>query len=416
MKSSRLSVLTDKVSRLSIGNNRQSYPFLTRLGNSLKRQSLYEKVKDPRPIKDKKWQQNAVAKLVQFLVQSGFPQAVSVKTFSSPSSKDFQSVFKFLFGMIEPEYKFEGKFEETVPVLLRGLRYPFAEGVNKSNLFTVGSLHAWPTLLAMLIWMVELVVILNDDQLELNEQQKAELTFFEYLEKAYRIWLTGLDDFEIIDNELLKSFDSKTETVESEIEDLKLERVTLERELNATSISLLKEAQKEYAVFQQEKGKFEDFVLLLQKKLQTLEQEMSVLNEEMTQSQETMERLTVENKRLTKVVDQQELSPSDVERMTTERDTLGKNIKLVNQRLDDLNSQVWDKEISIQKTMDSLEKLVEKFNSGLYKLDLIGNTEKEFASLRGEIELFLIETKPKDMVNQDLKGKVRVKYFDLASN
>jgi SMC interacting uncharacterized protein involved in chromosome segregation len=44
--------------------------------------------------------------------------------------------------------------------LLPMARYPFAEQINKSNLHAVGSPHAWPSCLAMLIWMVELILVI----------------------------------------------------------------------------------------------------------------------------------------------------------------------------------------------------------------------------------------------------------------
>lgn len=95
---------------------------------------------------------------------------------TTPACKDFQLIFKFLYAMLDPYYEFTKKFEEEVPVLIKSLRYcpkgsklpssdsplpsryPFADQINKSNLFTVGSLHAWPTLLAMLLWIVDLIL------------------------------------------------------------------------------------------------------------------------------------------------------------------------------------------------------------------------------------------------------------------
>ena len=366
-----------------------------------------------RPLKDKKYQQQSVQKLVQFLLQSGYPFPISVKTFQSPSSKDFQTVFKFLFNLIDPYYQFEGKFEEVVPVLLKGLRYPFADQINKSNLYTVGSLHAWPTLLGMLIWLVELVLVLGDDNEELNEQQKAEQTFFEYLEKAYVLWLDGQDDFEVIDQELLKSFDLKQQRVENDIKELSDDKLGLENELKDLETSLLQMAKKELSMFVKEKEKFGGFINTVDEKFEQLKVDYKLLLEEMQQSQETMEMLSKENKVLAKRVEKQELSPADVERMTTERDNLSKNIKLVNAKLDDLNTEVWDREIMIQKTMDSLEKLVEKFNTNLYKLDLINNNDPRFSGLKNEIELYLV--KANNMVSQDLNKVVKVRIL-TASN
>jgi SMC interacting uncharacterized protein involved in chromosome segregation len=61
--------------------------------------------------------------LIQYLVQSGYPNPISAKTFSSPSSKDFQMIFKFLYAQLDPYYEFQKKFEEEVPVIIKGLKY-----------------------------------------------------------------------------------------------------------------------------------------------------------------------------------------------------------------------------------------------------------------------------------------------------
>jgi kinetochore protein NDC80 len=180
------------------------------------RPSLSHQVKDPRPIKDKKWQQQAIQQLIYHLVQSGFPAQISPKTLTTPSSKDFQLIFKFLYAQLDPHFTFTKKFEEEVPVLIKALRYPFADQINKSNLFTVGSLHAWPTLLAMLQWMVELILAVDqlDDTIEddrvLNEEEQADKMFYEYLTKAYDLWLKGAEDAEeIIEKALLENFGTR---------------------------------------------------------------------------------------------------------------------------------------------------------------------------------------------------------------
>jgi hypothetical protein len=49
-----------------------------------------------------------------------------------------------------------------VPQLYKRLKYPFQ--ISKSNLTAVGSPHTWPSLLAALTWLVEL----------LNYQERAE--------------------------------------------------------------------------------------------------------------------------------------------------------------------------------------------------------------------------------------------------
>ncbi|KAJ3048933.1 kinetochore-associated Ndc80 complex subunit ndc80, partial [Rhizophlyctis rosea] len=83
-------------------------------------------LKDPRPIRDKTWQQNAIRSLIAFLIQAGYNQPISAKSLSNPSIKDFMSVFKFLYGQLDEGYVWGHggkKFEEEVPVILKGLRW-----------------------------------------------------------------------------------------------------------------------------------------------------------------------------------------------------------------------------------------------------------------------------------------------------
>ncbi|KAJ1549665.1 kinetochore-associated Ndc80 complex subunit ndc80, partial [Nowakowskiella sp. JEL0078] len=115
--------------------------------------------KETRPIRDKQWQANSIRTLISFLVQTGYNQAVSQKTLQSPSAKDFQNIFKFIYAQLDPHFAYTKKFEEEVPIIMKGLRYPFADQISKSHLYSVGTMHAWPSLLALLTWMVELILV-----------------------------------------------------------------------------------------------------------------------------------------------------------------------------------------------------------------------------------------------------------------
>lgn len=48
-----------------------------------------------------------------------------------------------------------GKLEDDVPSFYKRLKYPFQ--ISKSSLFAVGSPHTWPSLLASLVWVTELL-------------------------------------------------------------------------------------------------------------------------------------------------------------------------------------------------------------------------------------------------------------------
>lgn len=63
----------------------------------------------------------------------------------------------FLVRQFDPNlFKSFGKLEEEVPQLFKRLKYPFQ--ISKSNLTAVGSPHTWPTILAALTWLIELLI------------------------------------------------------------------------------------------------------------------------------------------------------------------------------------------------------------------------------------------------------------------
>ena len=83
--------------------------------------------------------------------------------YNNPS---FLLLLQFLVGHFDPKFKCGSKIEEEIPRLMRNLGYPFM--ISKSSLFTVGSPHTWPILLAALSWLrerIEMSLGLERDQL-----------------------------------------------------------------------------------------------------------------------------------------------------------------------------------------------------------------------------------------------------------
>lgn len=164
----------------------------------------------------------------------GYPHPISQKLLTAPSAKDFQQIFKFLYSHLDPTFEFGKKFEEEVPGLMKGLRYPFANEISKSQLYAVGSMHAWPSLLAMLNWMVELIQCCDelnnshspDSMIEEQQQEDttaAEKIFFDYLCKTYKVFLAGSDNFDSMIAELGSNFERRNENTLAETADLSLQ-------------------------------------------------------------------------------------------------------------------------------------------------------------------------------------------------
>lgn len=54
------------------------------------------------------------------------------------------------------------------------------------------------------------------------------------------------------------------------------------------------------------------------------------------------------------IVDSQELSPVDVDRMNAERDQLNKNLESFSEKIEDINKIIWEREIHCQKKGDEV--------------------------------------------------------------
>jgi kinetochore protein NDC80 len=73
----------------------------------------------------------------------------------TPTKKDFQHLLTFIIRQIDPGFDFTENFEEEMRAYMKSLGYPFS--ISKSSLAAVGSPHAWPSLLAATLWVVQVV-------------------------------------------------------------------------------------------------------------------------------------------------------------------------------------------------------------------------------------------------------------------
>jgi kinetochore protein NDC80 len=110
---------------------------------------------DSRPLHDRAFMQTCTKDIVSFVLQNGYSMPISPKILTNPSSRDFQNIFLFLVRYVDPSFEFRGRFEDEIPALLKRVGYPFT--VSKSALSAVGSPHAWPALLGVLTWILELI-------------------------------------------------------------------------------------------------------------------------------------------------------------------------------------------------------------------------------------------------------------------
>eukprot|EP01133_Synstelium_polycarpum_P004058 gene4058-4717_t len=112
---------------------------------------------DPRVVTDKQFQSTSISRILNFLTSANFNSAISRKTLTSPSIKEFYAITEFLIQHIDGTFKFGAKPDEELVAFFKNLRYPINPTVLKRYLGVSILPQYWPHLLAALVWLVELI-------------------------------------------------------------------------------------------------------------------------------------------------------------------------------------------------------------------------------------------------------------------
>lgn len=325
--------------------------------------SVPSNLRDPRNIRDKGFIIASIKLMIEFLAKTGYEKPISQKILTSPSAKDFQYIFRYLYLQLDPSYEFDKKFEDEVLLLIKQIRYPFANDISKSQLAAVGSLHTWPVLLGMLHWLVELVVCYQNTPLDALDNSP-EASLFCFLLKGYQSYIDGNEDINEMKTELISRFEQAHIPICKEIEKLKkqIAEVSGDIETLENDKTALPTLQKDKNDFINDTDRFKKFIKVLENKRDKL---IDMLQKDKTTEPELCEEIRVleeEKKTLQATVDSQQICPEDVERSNSEKELLLKTIDGLNQQKEEANKQFWEREMSFQKQFDIIEKMVHDFN------------------------------------------------------
>ncbi|KAI0559772.1 kinetochore protein NDC8 [Gracilaria domingensis] len=295
---------------------------------------------------------------------------------TSPSSKDFQTLFLFLVRRLDPTYNFIKRFEDEIPALLRGLGYPFS--ISKSALSAVGSPHTWPTLLGVLTWLVNMLkyseayIAAQASGSTMDPQARREKMFSENTELAYDQFLKGADTFPELDEELEQHFAGENENREREIEKLSSDREQLAATLQAlktqpSPLNLILEHKESLAT------NIKKFKLLIpslmehakavRKLLREKEAEVADLDIEISQLKE-------EKQRLSEVLDRQEQDAIDMEQMSADRDMLRKALAKASSDRVNADAERTDAQQLVSIAQAELMEILKLYNKSIETLQL----------------------------------------------
>lgn len=118
--------------------------------------SSSQSIKDPRDLRNRALQAKMRQDVVTWLQITGFDAPSNF--LQSITGKDYGAVFQHLVRLLDPAWPFnpEQKWEHQFLPPLQALRYPYSQGLDLKWLPTPAAPHSWPSLLAVLHWLVEM--------------------------------------------------------------------------------------------------------------------------------------------------------------------------------------------------------------------------------------------------------------------
>lgn len=379
-----------------------------------------DKHADQRPLSDKAYMQQSIRKLILYLAQHNYDQPISPKVLTRPANKDYYNVLGFLLRKIDPTIsissssseKAKKDFSKRVPHIFKGLRYPFT--VSKAALTFVGVPHTWPSLLGTLSWLVEL---LSYDEVIAVEQARAdnfevqpEKLFFAYLGRTYKAFLEGHDEeSKSIEEEIRAEFVERNAQISDEIATGRERCEGLETEmerLEGTDAEILRLRRRAEDL----RKELEEQTALVARDAthaQTLRDDRAELKARAAALGEQIGKARRDRTRLQHSLQEQDLSPTDVQRLMAKRTQLKYELSDLRTNIDSEQKMIWGLEISQTKRIEEFTKSISAYNEQIHELELAPAAARYARGTTFQVDLNIHAASTEKLVSLDLEETVR---------
>ncbi|KAK5016305.1 kinetochore-associated Ndc80 complex subunit ndc80 [Cryomyces antarcticus] len=349
---------------------------------------------DPRRLKESSVRQQMGQELLEYLTQYNFEMemkhSLTHKTMTSPTQKDFNQMFVWLYHRIDPAFRFQKAIDAEIPPLLKQLRYPFEKSITKSQLAAVGG-NNWHTFLGLLHWMMQLAKMMEqysagayDDAChDAGYDVGGDRIIFDFLSGSYKEWLSveQEDDEEDDAARLIEphvqamaaKFDQANAGHLEQVKVLEAESKALQDQIDDLERSKPRVAKldEQIKILEEDRVKFETYNNSMEAKVEKYQNRAKLLEDEIVKIEKELAEAQEEKTSLQNMVDKQGITVQDIDRMNTERERLQKGVETTSLRLEESKEKMMKKEIEASRKLEELEQAVDKYNSLGYQIGII---------------------------------------------
>ncbi|KIY68300.1 hypothetical protein CYLTODRAFT_421717 [Cylindrobasidium torrendii FP15055 ss-10] len=391
--------------------------------------------KDPRPLRDKAYQAAMRQDILAFLQANGFD--VNMSTLTNIQAKDYRVLFDYLICTWDEramdgteDKKLEQYFKET----LTAFRYPFVAQIDVKWLVAPASMHSWPTLLGVLHWLVKTCGVLDiyeasghptlqiiEDISEDSDRPLDEKALsFEYYSNAYMLWLDHKDDLaESAKDFLQERFNRRNERLQVDIDENR-------RQLDEVKIQLAKVQAKKSNLANLEEDKqtcaldcekYESYIKYNEDKRPKLLDFITSAKADIQRKEEILAQVNSELRRLDTVVKEQNITPEEAHRMTSQHDTLARNLADSKQKRDDLRRAGENLEVQMARRAEEAEDEIERYRGMLSTLNMLPPLPPPFEDVDLTLELNTAASDPALLlIGEEIKTFIRPKLALMAEH
>jgi kinetochore protein NDC80 len=352
---------------------------------------------DPRRLKDASTRAQMAQELLEYLSHNQFEMesghSLSPKSMTSPTQKDFNCMFQWLYHRIDPSYRFQKSIDQEVPVLLKQMRYPFEKSIMKSQIAAVGG-NNWYTFLGLLHWMMQLARMMQSYQdgtyddacFDAGYDISGDRIIFNFLSDAYSTWLSAEDEDDDEEAQarhiqphveaMAARFDAANQQHHEQVKLLEAEHKYLQdqiEELGKSGPRITKLAEQ-IKILEEDQVKFETYNNSMESKVKKNTDRCTFMEKAIEEIEAELEASEKERQELQNIIDSRGITISDIDRMASEKERLDTSLQTASARVEESKKRVAEKELAASRKLDELEQTVEKYNNLGYQIGVIPST------------------------------------------
>lgn len=417
--------------RNTISNTSLPRPSSSRL--SLSRDET--KRRDKRILRDKQNMQDCLESIFYFLTENKQPIPSSL-TSHCPSAKDVQSLYKFMYALIDPSYKFNSvNFGDDVITTLKFLKYPYLTEINKSQ-FVAVTPHSWPVILSMLGWLTKIHSMKFPEP-----EESVDRYFYEFLIEGYQAALNEQSDIEMEENFIARCdkfvelrfgdieqkqeiVDKINEKIATFKEEMMSESVIESSQIDATFI-------KHENIKKQPKREFlKNYISHLDGAIKTTEEKIKELDfkrkkyeignekkkKEIINFENQSQNLQQEAVEIKKLIDAQGIEPLTLQQMNKEKNECYNELERLKPLKHSKKNEIAELKNNLAKNVEEMEKIVQNLKN-LKDVDLKIQKETrdglKFYKINGDIEDCKKSIEDQIVDLKDLKCELNEEIYNL---